>query len=80
MPVEIARSAAWTLFGAANVPATGRVGLAEEFVLEDASPAQLWLAYRTDPAPATRSLIASPAGCTAAAGWRRRRRCRCGMR
>jgi DNA-binding transcriptional LysR family regulator len=56
--VEIARSRAWTLFRAATVPETGRLGLAELVLEDELPPARLWLAHRTDPAPATRSLIA----------------------
>jgi DNA-binding transcriptional LysR family regulator len=56
--VEIARSCAWTLFRAANVPDTGRLGLAELVLEDDLPPARLWLAHRTDPPPATRSLVA----------------------
>jgi DNA-binding transcriptional LysR family regulator len=55
--VEIARSSAWTLFRA-NVPETRRLGLAELVLEDDLPPARLWLAHRTDPTPATRSLVA----------------------
>jgi DNA-binding transcriptional LysR family regulator len=56
--VEIARSSAWTLLRASNARDLSRVGVAELAVREELSPARLWLAHRSRPAPATRALLA----------------------
>lgn len=56
--IEIARSNGWTLLRAANARDAGRVGVVELAVEDQLPPARLWLAHRTDAAPATRSLVA----------------------
>lgn len=56
--IEIARSRAWTFLRAANARNAGPVGVVELAVSDDLAPARLWLAHRSDPAPATRALAA----------------------
>jgi DNA-binding transcriptional LysR family regulator len=56
--VEIARSSAWTLLRAPNVPVDGRLGVVALALTDDLPPARLWLAHRTNPAPPARALVA----------------------
>lgn len=56
--VEIAQSTGWTLLRASNTRDIERLGVVTLDVRDDLAPAQLWLAHRTQPAPATRSLLA----------------------
>lgn len=56
--IEIARSSGWTLLRAANARSVGPFGVVELAVRDELPPARLWLAHRTQVAPATRSLIA----------------------
>ena len=56
--VEIARSAGWTMLRASNTRNVGDLGLVALPVHDDRATAVLWLAHRSDPAPAARSLLA----------------------
>jgi DNA-binding transcriptional LysR family regulator len=56
--IEIARSTAWTLLRAPNAREARRVGVVELEISDDLPPARLWLAHRSSPPPATRSLVA----------------------
>jgi DNA-binding transcriptional LysR family regulator len=56
--VEIARSDGWTLLRASNARDVERLGVVALHTEDELAPARLWLAHRTDPAPATRSLLA----------------------
>jgi DNA-binding transcriptional LysR family regulator len=56
--VEIAQSTAWTLLRASNTHDLARVGVTKLPIADPLPPAQLWLAHHTDPAPATRALLA----------------------
>ncbi len=56
--IEIARSSAWTFLRAANARDVARVGVVELDICDELPPARLWLAHRSDPAPAIRALAA----------------------
>ena len=56
--IEIARSSAWTFLRAANTRDVARVGIVELDIRDELPPARLWLAHRSDPAPAIRALAA----------------------
>jgi len=52
------RALAWTLLLAPNVPEVGRLGVVDLALTDDLPPTRLWLAHRTNPAPATRAFVA----------------------
>ncbi|HZO79530.1 MAG TPA: LysR family transcriptional regulator [Solirubrobacteraceae bacterium] len=56
--IEIGRSSAWTFLRAANARDVARVGVVELEVCDELPPARLWLAHRSEPAPAVRALAA----------------------
>jgi hypothetical protein len=56
--VEIARSTAWTFLRASNARHLEHLGIVALAVRDQLAPAALWLAHRTEPAPAARSLLA----------------------
>jgi DNA-binding transcriptional LysR family regulator len=56
--VEIARSRSWTLLRASNTNDLARLGVTRQPVSDVLPPARMWLAHRSNPAPAARTLLA----------------------
>jgi DNA-binding transcriptional LysR family regulator len=59
--IEIGRGDGWIMLRSANLRDLDRFGVVELPLAEELPPATLWLAHRTDPAPAARTLVETAA-------------------